>query len=135
MEQRMNVIIVKALAQYGHMERELNTAVPTHPPANDANAILTTTPNDLAIQKAIETILEKLEALITLSNHNQNQNGQGLPTINPGTGRPYKHYCWTHGCCAHWGRHCNAKKAGHKDDATFKDRKGGSNKGCLPVVL
>ena len=134
MEQRMQVNLVEALAQYGHMERDLNTAVPVTPSATDVNAVLTATPQDLAIHKTLEELTAKIEALTTSRTRNTNPNGEGLPTVNPRTGRPYKRYCWTHGCCAHWGRHCNAKKPGHQDDATFKDRKGGSNKGCLPVV-
>ena len=63
-----------------------------------------------------------------------NPNDNSLPTVNPRTRRPYKRYCWTHGCCTHWDRHCKAKKAGHQDAATFKERMGGSNKGCLPVT-
>ena len=134
MEHRMQVNLVEALAQYGHMEREQNTLVPVPPSTTDVNAVLTATPNDIAIHQALADLTAKIEALTPSSRNNPNPNGDGLPTINPRTGRPYKRYCWTHGCCAHWGRHCNAKKPGHKDDATFKDRKGGSNKGCLPVV-
>ena len=54
------------------------------------------------------------------------------PNINPKTGKPFKRYCWTCGCCDHWGKACPNKKPGHQDSATFKDRKGGSNKDCLP---
>lgn len=35
-------------------------------------------------------------------------------------------YCWSHGACAHWGSDCTNKKPGHIDDATFRNRKGGS---------
>lgn len=59
-------------------------------------------------------------------NKNQNQN-----LINPRTGQPYKRYCWSCGCCSHWGKNCPKKNRGHKDDATFKNRMGGSNKNCL----
>lgn len=50
--------------------------------------------------------------------------------INPKTGRPYQRYCWTCGCCPHWGRNCPKKKKGHRDEATFCNRMGGSNANC-----
>lgn len=41
------------------------------------------------------------------------------------------HYCWTHGLGTHW-KHtsatCDHKAAGHKDDATAFNMKGGNNK-------
>ena len=51
--------------------------------------------------------------------------------INPRRGKPWKRYCWTHGCCTHHGRNCPNRTKGHKDEANFKNRLGGSNKGCL----
>lgn len=52
--------------------------------------------------------------------------------INPKTGKPFKRYCWTCGCCGHWGGdHPGIKAPGHKDEATFKNRMSGSNKNCL----
>ena len=51
--------------------------------------------------------------------------------INPRTGKPWKRYCWTCGCCPHWSRNCPKKAKGHKDNATFKNRMGGSNANCL----
>jgi len=38
-------------------------------------------------------------------------------------------YCWTHGLCNHISKECKNKREGHKDDATFKNRMGGSSKG------
>ena len=37
-------------------------------------------------------------------------------------------YCWTHGACNHMSPECRSKADGHKDSATFQDRKGGSTK-------
>ena len=53
------------------------------------------------------------------------------PDVNPKTGKPWKRYCWTHGCCPHSSRNCPNKAAGHIDNATFKNRQGGSNKNCI----
>ena len=50
--------------------------------------------------------------------------------INPKTNQPWKRYCWTCGCCTHWSRNCPKKKRGHKDNASFRNRMGGSNVNC-----
>ena len=50
--------------------------------------------------------------------------------INPKTGKEWKRYCWTCGCCPHWGKNCPVKKKGHKNEATFKNRMGGSDCNC-----
>ncbi len=55
------------------------------------------------------------------------------PSTNPRTGKQWKRYCWTHGCCNHWGRNCNNKNTGHKDDTTFCNRIGGNDTNCLPT--
>lgn len=39
-------------------------------------------------------------------------------------------YCWSHGSCGHSSKECTKKKEGHKDDATFKDKKGGRTWRC-----
>ena len=39
-------------------------------------------------------------------------------------------YCWTHGACSHEGKDCENKNSGHKDDATFQNKKGGSTYFC-----
>jgi len=52
--------------------------------------------------------------------------------FNPKTGKPWRRYCHTHGCCNHWGRNCKNKASGHKDDATFRNRMGGNDDNCLP---
>ena len=51
--------------------------------------------------------------------------------VNPKTGKPWQRYCWSCGCCDHWGRFCPNRKPGHKVDANFKNRMGGSTKGVL----
>ena len=42
------------------------------------------------------------------------------------------HYCWSHGACAHTSAQCKSKKAGHKDNATFLNKLGGSTAYCTP---
>ena len=99
------------------------------------------------MMKMIQQMQTKMDALTTqLSNTSATTDASGLQTqrglqtqgqtkklflVNPITGREYKRYCWSCGCCTHWGANCPQKKAGHKDDASFKQRKGGSNVNCL----
>ena len=65
---------------------------------------------------------------LTLTNQ---QSKKEQKDVNPTNGLPWKRYCWSCGCCAHWGRNCPNKKNGHKNQATFKNRMNGSNKNCL----
>ena len=53
--------------------------------------------------------------------------GRGTPFSNP---RRYHKYCWTHGACAHDSPQCKSKKTGHKDEATFQNKMGGSTANC-----
>ena len=39
-------------------------------------------------------------------------------------------YCWTHGAGNHTSTDCRNKKEGHKDNATFSNRMGGSKSYC-----
>ena len=64
----------------------------------------------------------------------------GTPTkpseTQPGSGkrprgrRTTNKYCYTHGACAHTGFECTNKKEGHKDEATFENKMGGSTYYC-----
>ena len=56
-----------------------------------------------------------------------------INSINPHTQQPYKRYRWTRGYGNHWSDRRHNPKPGHKTEATFKNRFGGSNKECLPV--
>ena len=42
-------------------------------------------------------------------------------------------YCWTHGGCNHSSADCSRQAEGHKADATFTARKGGSNAFCPAI--
>ena len=120
------------------MAREAEESVP--PP--QINAVRQPSGDNNTLLCAIQDLTRQVSQLSTATtgrdpNPNANggrqpQDGDGIPSTNPRTGRPYRRYCWTHGCCNHWGRHCNNKKNGHQDAATFANRMGGSNKNCLP---
>ena len=98
------------------------------PPQAHANAVQ----SDRALLIIIEELSKKVETSGSkIADQTPNHQKSDLD-INPKTGKPYKRYCYTYGCCNHWGRnHPGQKAPGHKDEATFKDRMGGSNKNCL----
>ena len=51
---------------------------------------------------------------------------------NPGKNfKFYNRYCWSCGGCDHWGRKCPNKKQGHLDNASFKNKNGGSTENCF----
>ena len=67
----------------------------------------------------IKVLQEKIEAMEKGSSRKRNNNN--------------KKYCWTHGCTRnnnHLSSTCVNKKAGHQDDATLSNRKGGSTRFC-----
>jgi len=51
--------------------------------------------------------------------------GNGPPRV-----RTFNKYCWTHGGCAHTGTDCLYQVPGHKTEATFEDKMGGSTLNC-----
>ena len=72
-----------------------------------------------SLLKMIEDLSKQVKRLTPASSSTSN--------INPQTGKPYCRYSWSCGCCDHWGKHHPSKKAGHQDNATFKEQqKGGS---------
>ena len=91
---------------------------------------------DPAILKLLESLQKEIQNLKVPSSDppTPSSDSDDLPLINPRTNQPYKRYCWTHGCGSHWSNRCRNPKAGHKNEATFRNRMGGSNKGCLPAI-
>ena len=43
-------------------------------------------------------------------------------------------YCYSHGLCNHTSKKCRNKKEGHNDDATLKNRMGGSSLAVMDDV-
>ena len=89
--------------------------------------------NDPIMLKLLQQMADMQSAItnMTLTYKAQKPNAPLSDSINPKTGKPWRRYCWTHGCCTHWSKNCPQKKSGHKDDATFRNRMGGSNEKCL----
>eukprot|EP00957_Ditylum_brightwellii_P097209 7403844-Ditylum_brightwellii.AAC.1 len=52
------------------------------------------------------------------------------PDVSAGLGQQQIHYCWSHGVTnnpRYTSSCCHRHKDGHQEDATYTDRKGGSN--------
>ena len=91
-------------------------------------------------QDIIDAIKQLQQQMITLntnhgSNNNNYNNGNNGGTGARRTGGRYSRtntskYCWSHGGCAHSSSECNAKKEGHKNNATFDNKMGGSTSFC-----
>ena len=82
----------------------------------------------------VELLLKQMTSMQNQLQNMTNNDGSTKSTksdqINPKTGQPWKRYCWSCGCCPHWGKNCLNKKEGHKNDASFKNRMEGSNVNC-----
>ena len=81
------------------------------------------------------TLLQKFEELtkeLAQIKRGMGETENGGRNTRGRQGREPKRYCWSCGCVPHFGRNCPNKKAGHKDDANFRDRKGGSDENCRP---
>jgi len=85
------------------------------------------------LMKQMTVMSNQIQALSGGNNTNTGtgQSGSSSSHINPKTGQEWKRYCWSCGCCTHWGKNCPNKKKGHKNDATFKNRMNGSSNNCL----
>ena len=91
---------------------EQQTAITTATKRNEEINAATTESTQLAILQLLKQIKEDI-----------------MTTNSVRTPRR-KFYCWTHGGCNHQSSECRNKKNGHQDNATFRNKKGGSTKGC-----
>lgn len=100
--------------------------------SHTANSTITNHSIDslLTIIKGLESKMDNFSKQALRTNQLYSQN---TDTINPKTGKEWKRYCWSCGCCPHASKNCPIKKQGHQDQATFKNRMGGSDEKCYPV--
>ena len=90
----------------------------TPPTLPSANASM----NDKVQLKMLE-ILERIDKKL-------NDNNKQPPKKRPRGRRVLDFYCWSHGAGNHKSCDCRNKKFGHKNDATFENKMGGSNAYC-----
>lgn len=104
-----------------------NDSLPNNVISTDTS--INSTTSTITLETLMSTIQDLKKEITTLKSNKSNNTTNR--DINPRTGKPFKRYCWTHGCCTHHGRDCPDKKTGHKNEANFKNRLGGSNYKCL----
>ena len=98
-------------------------------PATPATSIYQA--NTVQQQDPVTALMPQMAQMQTLimSLQQQIQNNSNQ-TQDPPRRRRGQKYCWTHGACNHNSSDCKSKAQNHIDTATFKNRQGGSNKGC-----
>ena len=97
--------------------------------------------NNMAQCQLLPQIMTQMSQLIQQMNAMQHQiNNADNNTIirQSSSSVPRQHrlrtntskYCWSHGAYAHTSQQCRSKKSGHRDDATFTNKLGGSTVYC-----
>ena len=94
----------------------------------DTSMVTVESINSVSMVSTLQTHLTNMQAL---QNDIQTLKLQSKPNdknINPCTGKQWKRYCWTCGCCPHSSKYCPTKAPGHQDYASFANHKGGATK-------
>ena len=113
------------------------------PIAAAANAVID--PREAALAQREAALLAQMQAMMAnfttpRNDNNRNRNNRSRNTRGPAPAVPprsaartpvARHYCWTHGMCAHGGADCNNRLAGHQATATFTNMQGGSTNNCF----
>ena len=155
MEEQLKVNLVETLDSYARFNQEnvppspqvgnlLGLPAGCRPATNnpdDASNLgsISNVSTESAILSALQELTKQVANIGNANNGNNtnddnngtNRSNNNKSSTNPRTGRAWRRYCWSCGCCNHWGRNCPNRKPGHQNDATFKDRKGGSTVGVL----
>ena len=126
----MKAHFMEALGMFADMDKENGETF--CPPATSMNKMSFTEERLFKMLQNMETRFNnRIDKLSALNPHKSNDGGKKNSTVNPRTGQPWKRYCWTHGLVSYFGRDCKSKADGHQDNASFKNRMGGSTKGVL----
>ena len=130
MEKRLKMNLITSMADFAQLYEEDEKKEDPAPPELTA-ALASTTSNNNKEDKLIKMIEMLTKKVDRLEAKEIQQDATDKENINPRTGKPFRRYCWTHGCCDHWSRTCPNRKKGHQVNATFKNRMGGSTEGVL----
>jgi len=117
----------------------LPTEAPPYPVPDQANAATTLRETNLvARETALLTQMQEMMAAMRNPNPRGGRGNRGRTnnrntSATPGRGRAPapRHYCWTHGACAHAGAQCLNPVTGHQTTATFANMQGGSSLNCF----
>ena len=113
---------------------------PSETPSVAFSSFSSSTYNSSDMQNFMKMFMEKMDKRMqrqeeVLRNLSNNRGRPNKLTDNDGGGsyrkrRNISKYCWSHGACAHTSRDCNNKRSGHKDNASFSNKLGGSTRFC-----
>jgi hypothetical protein len=130
--------VLQLLDKFDNNDKENN------PPPVDQKANSATKCSDssntiqLEMMKLLQSLQDEVKTLKQGSNQQNNDykgNYKGnnfIPNFNRNNQfqRCRDFYCWSHGACGHEGKDCKNCKKGHKSEATFANKMGGSTYGC-----
>ena len=126
--------LVAALDERGETENEHNSPPDIHDMANEEGEFANAA-QEANVQLEMLKLLRNMQNEIVKMNNkctSVQSNGKKKKTPdNPSfTRRTTNMYCWTHGGCAHGSAACKDKAPGHKNEATFENKMGGSKAFC-----
>ena len=101
--------------------------VPSITPTVPAMYASTHSPSSSSDNEVLRLITQLQQQLITFKNAVSLPHGGGRQTH---LRRTTSKYCWTHGACAHSSKDCRNRQEGHREEATFSNKLGGSTAFC-----
>jgi hypothetical protein len=129
-------------------------AIVASAPTDVANAVFQARELSIAAREA--ALITQMTEMMTLmragtstsgpstnNNHRTSRNNRGRGTDRPtdrggftqqGTTANPRHYCWTHGYCAHPSDQCKHPAPGHQTTATATNMQGGSTNKCFWIT-
>ena len=85
---------------------------------------------EMKVDEQNSKLNSKIDTLMTLlqNQNNSQRRGPGRLPYTP-QWQQLNWYCWTHGVCTHTSDGCKTGARGHKKEATYQNKMGGSTKG------
>ena len=134
--------LLTAFDSYAQSEQENippNSSSPEHQVSDDISRMISNMSSksdstEKSMISMLQKMMNKMNELETKVNNGGKPDKKTLTStskVNPKTGKAWKRYCWTCGCCDHWGKFCTIPAQGHKNEANFKDRMNGSKENVL----
>ena len=108
-----------------------DSSTPFHSSASVPMSSISHTANSVTNAEILKLVMQLQQQILDMGKEKQAVETK-KPKSNFIRNQVHK-YCWTHGACGHESRQCKNKKEGHRDEATFSNRLGGSDQFCKPV--
>ena len=138
-----NMLAEQIRTDFGHQNEQImammqniaNVAESQSEPSSEPSVQLanaTTVDTNQQILQLLRTMQQQLTSNNTPNNSERRGRNRRTPDNASFNRRVKDKYCWTHGACNHASGDCSRKAPGHRDEATFANRMGGSNAFCPP---